>query len=152
MRYLILALIFCVSCQQRTSSFSDWWGGWKDYAVTFMASESSKNYLNDSERQDLLDLFYDLKSAKDCAERQELIENNSTLKEIGEQNQFLRGWLFDVLFNYDYEKAILQIKDRSLGEKAAFTVVNVWKTSASIEQIKKVIEEVSKCYPSEYVN
>ena len=152
MKRLILFLIVFSSCQQGQNHLSDWWGDWKDYAVTYMASQTSNAYLSQGEIEDLLYLFYDLKSAKSCNERQDLIESNRTLKELGKQYDLVRGWLFDALFNYDYEEAITQITDRSLGEKAAFTVVNTWKTSASIEQIKKVIDEISKCYPKEYVD
>ena len=151
MKGLILILIFCSSCQQSQQSLSNWWGSWKDYTITQLASVSSNNYLNEKERQDLLYLFEDLIAAKNCRERQELIEGNQTLKKIGERYELLRGYLFDALFNYDYEKAITQIRDRSLAEKAAFTVVNVWKTSSSIEKINGVIDKISKCYPEEYL-
>ena len=151
MKRLIFALIFCSSCQQGQNKLSNWWGGWKDYAITYMASESS-SYLNSVEKNILLDLFYDLKKAKSCGERQNLIESNSALKNLQKNYNLLRGWLFDALFNYDYERAIAQIRDRSLKEQAAFTVVNVWKTSATIEEINQVIDQVSKCYPSEYVD
>ena len=152
MKRLVLALIFCSSCQQGPSYVSNWWGAWKDYTITQLASQSAKSSLDEEERYDLLYLFEDLIHADSCNERQELIENNETLKMLGRQYDLPRGYLFDVLFNYDYEKAITNLGARSVEEKTAFTVVNVWKTTASIEQINQVIRDISKCYPEEYVD
>ena len=151
MKRLILFLIFCASCQGGGNYLSNWWGYWKESAVTYLASESSKSYLNQDERFDLLDLFDDLQRAVSCDERQDLIEKNKTLKAFGQQYKLPRGYLFDILFNYDYEKALTQL-NRDLLERLAFTIVNVWKTSASTQQINQVVEEISKCYPKEYVD
>ena len=151
MKCLILILIFCSSCQSGISRLSNWWGDWKDYTVTYLASESTKSYLNEDETNDLLDLFEGLQRADSCNERQELIESNQTLKAFGKYYELPRGFLFDILFNYDYEKALTQFV-RTIDEKIAFTIVNSWKTIASIKQINQVVEEISKCYPEEYVD
>ncbi|MCZ0932708.1 MAG: hypothetical protein OXJ52_06125 [Oligoflexia bacterium] len=151
MKRLVLFLIFCASCQGGGNSLSNWWGSWKESAITYLASESAKSYLNEEERFDLLDLFDDLQRAVSCDKRQDLIEKNETLKTFGKQYDLPRGYLFDILFNYDYEEALTQL-NRNLSERLAFTVVNVWKTSASLRQINQVVEEISKCYPKEYVD
>ena len=151
MSRLIWIFIFFCSCQGGMSRLSNWWGGWKDYTVTYLASESANSYLSEDEKNDLLDLFEDLQIADKCRKRQELIENNKTLKALGRYYELPRGFLFDVLFSYDYEKAI-----RKLGgtteERVALTVVNSWKTIATIPQINQMVEEISKCYPKEYVD
>lgn len=133
-------------------SFSDWWGEWKDYSITYMASESTNSYLSEEEKKDLLYLFEDLQQADSCSQRQDIIERNQTLTVFGKQYDFLRGYLFDILFNYDYEKALIQVKNRTDEEKVAFTIVNSWKVTASIDKINRVIDQISKCYPKEYVD
>ena len=119
--------------------------------MSYLASESTNSYLNIEEKNDLLYLFQDLQLANTCNERQKLIETNQTLKTFGNQHNFLTGYLFDILFNYDYEKALTQI-ERTDEEKIAFMVVNAWKTIAPIDEINKVIDQISKCYPKEYVD
>ncbi|MCY4321801.1 MAG: hypothetical protein OXC37_05310 [Bdellovibrionaceae bacterium] len=152
MKRFILIIIFCSSCQNgQFQGFSDWFDAWKDYSVTYLASQSTDSYLTIQQRDDLLDLFEDLQGANTCRERQDLVEKNQTLKTFGRQYNFLRGYLFDILFNYDYETALLQI-NRSDEERVAFTVVNAWKTIASINEINRLIDQISKCYPKEYVD
>ena len=107
--------------------------------------------MNIEEKDDLLYLLRELQLANTCNERQKLIETNQTLKTFGNRHNFLIGYLFDVLFNYDYEKALIPI-DRTDEEKVAFMVVNTWNNIASIDEINKVIDQISKCYPKEYVD
>ena len=151
MKYFLLFLFFFTSCQNKEDYLLDWWSSLKENTVTYFASQSSAAYLTEAERFDLLDLFADLQEADSCDERQDLIEGNRTLNAFGKQYNLLRGYLFDVLFNYDYEKALMDL-DRTTEERIAITVLNTWKISASIEQINQVIEEISKCYPNEYVD
>ena len=150
MRYWILFLVFFTSCQGG-GYFSDLWSSWKDYTVTQIASQSAESYLGKNEREALLDLFDDLNQNISCDKRQELIEKNDTLYLFGKEYKQPHGYLFDILFNYDYESAFTKI-DKTIEEKLAFTIVSVWKTIASIDQINRVVEEISKCYPKEYVN
>ena len=155
MKRLILCLVFfsscLISCQRGGESLSIWWGSWKDYTLTQLASNNVDSYLQKEEQLDLLYLFDDLRRAKSCGERQTLIEDNKTLRLFGKQYDLPRGYLFDLLFNYNYEKALVDAFRTDL-ENIAFTVVGTWKTKFSIAQINRMIDQISKCYPSEYVD
>ena len=119
--------------------------------MTQLASQAANSSLTAEDREDLLYLFDDLKSARtDCDRIQSYIENNDTLRFFEEQLNLPRGFLFDELNDYSYESSLTQM-NRNRSEKAVFSVVSVWKTKFSLAEIEQVINRVRKCYPKEYL-
>ena len=124
---MMLALVFFCSCQSEKGEI-----------------ERSID-VNETEKLDLLYLFDDLYRAVSCNERQELIESNKTLQAFGRQYDLPRGYLFDIFSH------TAKFKDQSIEKRLSSTILNVWKISASDRVIKGIMEEVSRCYPGEYL-
>ena len=126
-KHLMLALVFFCSCQSQKVEME------------------RPIDVNETERLDLLYLFDDLYGAVSCNERQELIESNKTLQAFGRQYDLPRGYLFDIFSN------TAKLKDQSIEKRLVSTISNVWKVSASDRVIQGIMEEVSRCYPGEYL-
>ncbi len=148
MRALIFAVLLLPSCQSHF--LSRWFADWKDYSLTQMASHATSGSLSEENRQELLFLFGDLSKAGNCGEIQSHIENNKALQFFEEELKLPKGFLFDELSDYSYESSLLQI-NKTVAQQAAFSIVSVWKTAVSLEEIRIVVYKVDKCYPSDYV-
>lgn len=117
-----------------------------------MASQTVNQNLSLEDKENLLDLFDHLTniSANRCDQIQAYIEDNRTLQLFETSLGLNRGFLFDGLYNYDYISSLLEFNRDNLG-KATFSVVSVWKTTASLEEINGIASKIIKCYPQEYL-
>ena len=144
MKFVFFAFCFVslFSCQ--------WFQQRKDDLLTQLASRATDNKLAEDQQEELLELFVDIRDAKRCAHVQSHIEENETLQFFEKQFNLPRGFLFDGLISYSYETSLVTV-DRSESENVVFSIVSVWKTEASLEEIEQLIEKVKKCYPDEYL-
>ena len=150
MKFVISVCFFLLLSACQTGSLSNWFNQGKEDALTYLASQVVDNSLSEETKEDLLYLFVDLKEAKSCSKLQSYIEDNNTLRFFEKHLDLPNGFLFDELLNYDYEAALTKT-DRSEVENVVFSVLSVWKTEASTEEIKELITKVVKCYPDEYL-
>ena len=127
-------------------SFQNWLSEWKDYSLTQFASRVTDYNLTPEDKRDLLNLIFDIRSASTCSKVQLYIEENPALYLFERELSLRRGFLFDVFLDYDYEKSLVNL-NRNQEENIAFTVVSLWKTQFSLEEIKEVIITVRSCYP-----
>lgn len=147
MRLFIFLVLFLISCQ---GQISNWFSQWRDYSLTQMASQATDGSLTESDREDLLFLFDNLRIAKNCNEVQSYVESDRMLYFFEKTLDLQKGFLFDEFKDYSYEASLFQTSSRSAAEAAVFSIVSVWKTKFSIQEINEVIDKVSKCYPREY--
>lgn len=137
--FLSLSLL---SCQ----GVANWLSEWKDYSLTQLASQATDSNLAPKDKEELLDLFLDIRETSKCSQVQRYLENHSILRLFEKEFKLNKGYLFDVFLDYDYEKSLLNL-ERTPEENVAFTVVSVWKTKFSLEEIEEVIVAVRSCYP-----
>ena len=147
MRFFFCFLFFLNSCQ--ADYFSQMFNQWKDYSLTQLASQTTKEVLPEKDKKKLIYLYQDLSRANNCEEVQSLIEENQILVFFESNMGLNRGFLFDALLNYNYEKSLFM--NRNKEQQVAFSIVSVWKTKFSLDQINSLIKKINKCYPDEYV-
>ena len=140
--FFVLSLVL-FSCQ---GGFQNWLSNWKDYSLTKLASQVTNYSLAPEDKEDLLNLFLDISEASSCSQVKLYIEEHPTLRLFEREFELARGFAFDVFLDYDYEESLLSL-DRTREEDAVFTVVSVWKTEFSLEEIKEVIIDIRSCYP-----
>jgi len=146
MRLFIFLFLLLPACQ---GQISNWFSQWKDYSLTQMASQATDDSLTEEDKEDILFLFYDLRSARDCNDIQFYVENDKMLHFFEETLDLPKGFLFDEFEDYSYEASLFQTS-RNTAEAAVFSIVSVWKTEVSIQEINTVVDKVRKCYPREY--
>ena len=147
MRLFVFLFLLLPACQ---GHISNWFSQWKDYSLTQMASQATDDSLTERDKEDLLLLLYNLRSAKDCNEVQSYVENDRMLHFFEKTLDLPKGFLFDEFEDYSYETSFFQAS-RSTPEAVVFSIVSVWKTEASLQEIKEVVDKVRKCYPREYI-
>ena len=147
-KYLLLFVLVLCSCQQ-AEGIKQWFNNWKEHGLTQLASEATSNSLTEGEKGNLLIIFLDIeKVSTNCNALKEQIENHRFLRKIEEDNDFKRGFLFDSLYEYNYEKALFNSRNRkSTLEKWAFIAVGVWKTEFTMSRINQLIKDITDCYP-----
>lgn len=146
---LCLSLFSLSSCQGGKDFILDWFDYWKEQSLTHLASQTDSSFSEDI-KIELLFLFEDLLYSKGCDEFQSHIENNPALIRIEESLDLNRGFLFDVFINdYDYGLSLFQ-QSRTAEERAAFSIVSVWKSEFSFKNIEEVADRSIRCYPNEY--
>ena len=146
MRLLIFSFLLLTGCQ----GVSDWFNSWKDYSLTQLASQAVNYNLTEDDKQEVLFISGDLIEAKSCNQIRDILENNELIRFFTKELKLERGFLFDVFRDYDYERALLKL-DKSPAEHVAFSIVSVWKTEFSIEEIDYLLNKISRCYPHDYV-
>lgn len=129
---------------------SHWFGQQKEDVLTYLASQATEDNLAEEDKENILLLFIDLWEAKSCSKLRSHIEDNETLRFFEDRYDLPSGFLFDELINYDYETSLTNA-NRDTAETVVFSVVSVWKTRASVEEIEEVVTKVVKCYPDEYL-
>ena len=148
MRFFIFLFFLLILSSCQANSLSNWFSQWKDYSLTQLASQVTDSNLAQEDKQELLYLFGDIRDSN-CSEMQYHIENNKTLGLFEKQFDLPSGFLFDELIDYNYEASLLKI-NRSHAETVVFSIVSVWKTEVSLEEIKELINKVRRCYPNSY--
>ncbi len=148
--WFFLSFLFWTSSCQGNFSLSQWFGQLKDQGLTYFASRATENKLSAKDRQEFLYLFGDLSSASSCSQVRASIEGNTSLQFFEREFHLPKGFLFDEFLDYDYEEALLQAQ-REPSAEVAFSLVSVWKTELSLEEIEPIIKKVRICYPDEYL-
>ena len=123
---------------------------WKDYSLTQIASQAVKYNLTEEDKREILFIAGDLISAKSCNQIRDILENNDLIRFFEKELYLESGFLFDVFRDYNYEEALLQL-ERSPAETVAFSIVSVWKTEFTLEEIDYLLNKINKCYPHDYV-
>lgn len=140
-------LLLLSSCH--FDSLSSWFNQQKDSLLT-QASQATTSSLTQEDKEELLYLFFDLQDAKSCSHVKSHIETNKALRSFEKSFKLPEGFLFDGLINYDHEASLFKV-NRSPPETVVFSIVSVWKTEFSLEEIEELINKVVKCYPDEYL-
>lgn len=150
---LISCFLILPSCSGISNIFNNWFNQKKEGVITQLASKSTEDNLPEDQKTDLLYLYNEIKTATKpiCRNIQFYIENNETLIIFEKGLNLPKGFLFDGLIGYDYEKAFFNTSKSDI-EKVVFSVVSVWKREISLQEIKEVIQKINKCYPPEYVD
>ena len=144
-----MKIVFCIFCFVTLFS-CQWLNQRKDDVLTQLASRTTDNKLSEDQKEELFELFVGIRDARRCSHVQSHIEENEALQFFERQFNLPRGFLFDGLISYSHETSLVTI-DRSASENVVFSIVSVWKTEASLEEIEQLIEKVRKCYPDEYL-
>ena len=117
----------------------------QDYSLTHIASQIVSYNLAEEDREDLLALFRDIRSASKCSQIEYYMENLRTLVLFEREFRLRKGFAFDVFLKYDFD-GIFDFGG-SDEERIAFLIFNVWKTKYSSEEIHEIIVKIRRCYP-----